>query len=67
MAWLSGVRFNGARVRGARGYLAARLGLEGPGVILQLGIEVKRLSSSLVTTLIRILHPIGQSLTGRIC
>ncbi len=51
MAWLSGVRFNGARVRGARGYLAARLGvrgargylaarlgLEGPGVILQLGI-----------------------------
>ncbi len=41
MAWLSGVRFNGARVRGARGYLAARLGLEGPGVILQLGIEVK--------------------------
>ncbi len=27
----------------------------------------KRLSPSLVTTLIRILHPIGQSLTGRIC
>ncbi len=46
MAWLSGVRFNGARVRGARGYLAARLGLEGPGVILQLGIEVKTTLSS---------------------